>query len=153
MEFGFYEQAITLMKDFDYVSGSRYIDSEQRYKTTPLRKALSMGYTAMSRLLLTDGFTEVGNVKMMKTGWIKGRTKELKADSFAIQTELFYWAAMDRLPKKEISCRSKVKRAQAKSKVNILSETASLFKTTALLGFSMRVHEIRRKYRKFPKRQ
>ncbi|MBM3309369.1 MAG: glycosyltransferase family 2 protein [Candidatus Altiarchaeales archaeon] len=136
----FIGNSLALMNEYDFVSGSRYIDNKS-VGSSRLRRLLSFAFAVFFRTLFGFNLTEVGTVKMFKTRWARGVVDKLTEKNYAWQIQTTYHALSSGLKVTEIPVKTRVKRDSSQSKVKIISDGLSLFLTCLKYGIMLNFHK------------
>ena len=137
------ERAIVALKNNDFVSGSRYLIKNQVRGSNFLRMFLSMGFALFIRIFFSPKFTEVGTTKAFKREWGQKIIGECKRDDASWQVEILYHALKDKLKVKEIPVYIKIVREGRESKVKVIREVYSFFKTTLEFSIMLRLYQLK----------
>ncbi|MBN2421481.1 glycosyltransferase family 2 protein [Candidatus Woesearchaeota archaeon] len=140
----FIEMAVKEMKNYDFLSGSRYLVKKQVRGSSFARRFLSIGYSYFIRMFFSPRFTEVGTIKVFRRKWGQKVIKQCKRDDPSWQVEMLYLASRDKLKLKEIPVYIKIKRASSESKASVLKEIYYFFKITAKYSLLLRWHQIKK---------
>lgn len=138
------ERSVIALRNNDFVSGSRYLVKNQIRGSNFLRMFLSMGFALFIRIFFSPKFTEVGTVKAFKREWGQKVIGDCKRNDASWQVEILYYALKSRLKVKEIPVYIKIKRFGRASKVKIIKEIYSFFKTTLKFSIMLRMHQLKR---------
>lgn len=141
---GFIERAIKVLRKYDFVSGSRYLVKNQIRGSNFLRMFLSMGFALFIRLFFSSNFTEVGTTKVFKREWGQKIIEDCTRNDASWQVEILFHALKNRLKIKEIPVYIKIKRGGRESKVKVIREIYSFFKTTLKFSIMLRFYQIKR---------
>ena len=137
----FIGKALEEIKNFDIVSGSRYIKGASQSTTLLFRKFLSRAYAAIIRLFFSSKITEFGTVKMFRSDWAKKMVNECTSVHWDFQVEMLYFALRDKKRIKEIPLQVKYQFSR-ESSVNPLNDIVSLFKSAIKYGIKLRTHQL-----------
>ena len=132
-------ESIKLMENYDFISGSRYID-EKSSGSNKLRKFLGWVFASSFRILFDSGLTEVGTVKVFKTKWAKTVLEKLTEKNYAWQIQAIYNALHDGLRVTETPVKARIKRDPSHSKVRIFSDGISMLVVCLKYGLKFRLH-------------
>src|SRR3989344_3268358 len=127
----FIERAISMLKNYDFISGSRYLVKSQIRGSSLSRRFLSIGFSYLIRIFFSQKFTEVGTIKVFRRNWAQKIIGECRRDDPSWQVEMLYYALTSNLRIGEIPVYIKIKRASDESKVRIFKEVYYFFKITA----------------------
>lgn len=140
----FIERAILALRKYDFVSGSRYLVKNQIRGSNFLRMFLSIGFAFFIRTFFSAQFSEVGTIKAFKREWARNIIDECRRDDASWQVEMLYYALRSRLKIKEIPVYIKIKRGGRESKVRVLREVYSFFKTTLKFSIALKWYKFKR---------
>jgi len=137
----FIRNALKHIKNYDVICGSRYIKGAHQSTTKTFRKFLSISYAKIIQLFLSKEFTEFGTIKMFRTDWAKKVVKECKSVHWEFQVEMLYFALRDKKRIKEIPI-NVIYQTERESKVNVIADVFSLFKSALKYGIKLRIHQL-----------
>ncbi|MEK6886802.1 MAG: glycosyltransferase family 2 protein [Nanoarchaeota archaeon] len=140
----FIEQAISALKAYDFISGSRYLIKSQVRGSNLARRFLSIGFSYFIRIFFSWNFTEVGTIKVFRRNWAQKISRKCKRDDPSWQVEMLYYALTSNLRVKEIPVCIKIKRASDESKVRIFKEIYFFFKITVKYSILLRLYQIKK---------
>lgn len=136
----FIERALGEIKDYDLVSGSRYLRGSTQ-SSNLFRVFLSSAYAKLIKMLFSFKITEFGTVKMFRADWAKKIVNELTPSHWEFQVEVLYLALRDGKRIKEIPIRVNYQE-ERESTVNIFSDIISLFKSAIKYGIRLRMRQL-----------
>jgi len=140
----FIKGAVLLIDDYDFLSGSRYLVKSQIRGSSVKRRILSICLAWIIHNFFSRKLSETGTVRIFKKKWAQKAAKECKRDDSSWQIEILYHALNDNLKIKEIPVKIRIKREGGKSKIRIVRETWSCFKTILYFWFALRIHRIKK---------
>ncbi|MBI2651238.1 glycosyltransferase family 2 protein [Candidatus Woesearchaeota archaeon] len=133
----FIGMALKQIKDYDVVSGSRYLDKDYLLEDL-FRDFLSRAYAKITRAFISNKITECGTVKMYKSKWAKEFVEYCTRDGWDFQLEELYLALKHK--KKIVEIPIKVnEQNERQSKVHVVSTTLSLLKSVMKYWIKLRV--------------
>lgn len=138
----FIEKMIIALQDYDFVSCSRYLIKDQIRGSNFLRMFLSICFSFFIRLVFSSKLTEVGAVKGFRREWAQEIIHKCKRNDASWQLEILYYAFITDLKIKEIPIRIQIKRLSGESKVRVLREIYSFFKTTMRFAIALKLYQI-----------
>ncbi len=141
---GFIEKAIIALRKYDFINGSRYLIKAQIRGSNFLRMFLSVCFAFVIKFFFSTKFSEVGTTKAFKREWSKTIINKCRRDDSSLQVEILYYSLIDRLKTKEIPIYIEIKRETPHSKVRIINETWSFFKTTLRFALRLRWYQFKR---------
>lgn len=139
----FIEPAIILLKNYDLVSGSRYLVKSQIRGSNLTRMLLSICFAYFIRIFFSSKLTEVGTIKAFRRAPVQKFVNQLKRSDPSWQVEILYHALSNKLKIKELPVYIQIKRLSSESKVRILREIYSFFKTTLKFSLALRWNQIK----------
>ena len=139
----FIERAVGVLRDYDFVSGSRYLVKSQVRGSSFLRRFLSISFAFFIRVFFSTQLSEVGTVKAFRRGWAQQIVGKCKRDDPSWQVEILYYAFRDRLRVKEVPVYIEIKREGGESKVKVLGEIFSFMKVTLRYGLLLRWSQLK----------
>ncbi len=98
----FIEQAITLLRDYDLVSGSRYLIKSQIRGSNLTRMLLSICFAYFIRIFFSSKLTEVGTIKAFRREKIQKFINQLKRTDPSWQVEILYYSLVNNLKIREL---------------------------------------------------
>lgn len=140
----FIEDVIPILKQYDFICGSRYLIKLQGISSGVRRSILSRGFAFIFRNLFSRKFTEVGTAKIFFRKWGQKVIRKCKRKDASWQVEILYYAMKDNLKIKEIPVTFKVKREKGKSKIRLFREGWSFFKITLMYSILLRIDRIKK---------
>lgn len=137
----FFEKALKVSKDYDFILGSRRLAGEYEGKSI-FRKILSHGLNGLISVLLSSKVSEAASNKAFKSQWAKKVAKEFENDGFEWQIEFVYLALRDKLRIGTVPTRVLHKKQAKDSSVNPLKLSLELFETCIRYGLRYRLHQL-----------
>lgn len=139
----FIEHAVMLLKKYDLVSGSRYLVKSQIRGSNLTRMLLSICFAYFIRIFFSSKLTEVGTIKAFRRVSVQRFANQFKRNDPSWQVEILYHALINKLKIKELPVYIQIKRLSSESKVRVLREIYSFFKTTLKFSLVLRWNQIK----------
>lgn len=139
----FIERAVMALRDYDFVSGSRYLVKSQVRGSSFLRRFLSISFAFFIRLFFSTQLSEVGTVKAFRREWAQRIVGQCKRDDPSWQVEILYYAFRDGLRVKEVPVYIEIRRKGGESKVKVVREVFSFMGITLKCGLSLRWNQLK----------